>query len=71
MTALWLLVPLSVLLVLALVVLLAWAVRSGQFDELELEGQAVLREADAEPGTHALVDGDQDIDRVSGKESSP
>jgi cbb3-type cytochrome oxidase maturation protein len=71
MTALWLLVPLSVVLVLALVVLLAWAVRSGQFDELELEGQAVLREADTEPGMHAVIDGDQDIATVSGKESKP
>ena len=44
MDILFLLVPLSVLLALAVMALLAWAVWSGQFEELESEGQRILRE---------------------------
>lgn len=48
MESLYLLLPLSVLLVLALIGLFGWAVQSGQFDDLEREGLRVL-EAEAEP----------------------
>lgn len=42
MDILFLLVPLSVLLALAVMALLAWAVWSGQFDGLESEGQRIF-----------------------------
>jgi cbb3-type cytochrome oxidase maturation protein len=48
MDILYLLVPLSVVLVLAIIGLLAWAVGSGQFDDIEREGQRILVD-DAEP----------------------
>jgi cbb3-type cytochrome oxidase maturation protein len=39
---LFLLVPLSVLLALAIIGILAWAVWAGQFDDIEREGQRIL-----------------------------
>ena len=42
MDILFLLVPLSVLLALAVMGVLAWAVWSGQFEELEPEGERIL-----------------------------
>ena len=47
MDILYLLIPLSAVLVLAIVVLFGWAIHSGQFDDLEREGQRLL---DEEPG---------------------
>ena len=44
MDILFLLVPLSVLLALAVMAVLAWAVWSGQFDDLESEGQRIFRD---------------------------
>lgn len=46
MNILLLLVPLSVVLVLAILVLFAWALQSGQFEDLESAGQAALLDAD-------------------------
>ena len=46
MNILLLLVPLSVVLVLAVLVLFAWALHSGQFEDVEKAGQAVLLDAD-------------------------
>ncbi len=48
MESLYLLIPLSVLLVLGIGGLLAWSVMSGQFDELEREGERILDESDVE-----------------------
>jgi cbb3-type cytochrome oxidase maturation protein len=42
MDSLYLLLPLSVLLVLALIGLFAWALHGGQFDDLEREGWRVI-----------------------------
>ena len=42
MDILFLLVPLSVLLSLGVVSVLAWAVWSGQFEELDTEGERIL-----------------------------
>lgn len=44
MDILFLLVPLSVLLALAVMGVLAWAVWSGQFEELDSEGQRIFLE---------------------------
>ena len=46
MESLYLLLPMSVLLVLALIGLFAWALHAGQFDDLEREGLRVLEEVD-------------------------
>jgi len=53
MESLYLLVPMSALLVLALLGLFAWALDAGQFDDLEREGGRILA-ADG-----AALDGDQ------------
>ncbi|MGB4118091.1 MAG: cbb3-type cytochrome oxidase assembly protein CcoS [Polaromonas sp.] len=42
MDILFLLIPLSVILALAVMGVLAWAVWSGQFEELDSEGQRIL-----------------------------
>ena len=42
MDILFLLVPLSVLLVFGLMALFAWALQSGQFDDLRDEGERIL-----------------------------
>jgi cbb3-type cytochrome oxidase maturation protein len=52
MDILFLLVPLSVLLVFALMAVFAWALQSSQFDDLQREGARIL-ESDAD------LDGDQ------------
>jgi cbb3-type cytochrome oxidase maturation protein len=47
MDILYLLIPVSVLLVLAIGAIFWWAVASGQFDELDREGEAVVGDRDA------------------------
>ena len=49
MDALYLLIPLSVVLVLAIGGLLVWAAMSGQFEHLEDEGSRILDEDQVEP----------------------
>jgi len=44
MDSLYLLIPFSVLLVLALIGVFGWALGSGQFDDLEREGGRILSE---------------------------
>ena len=44
MDILYLLVPMSVLLVFALMVLFRWALGAGQFEDLEREGERILLE---------------------------
>lgn len=46
MDILYLLIPLSAVLILAIVALFGWAVYSGQFDDVEREGQQLLQEQD-------------------------
>lgn len=48
MESLYLLIPLSLVLVLAIAALLAWAVLGGQFDNLEDQGRRVLEEDEAD-----------------------
>lgn len=47
MPILSLLLPLSLLIVLAIGVSLCWAVLSGQYDAVDKDGAAILREDDA------------------------
>lgn len=42
MDILYLLIPASVLLVLAILAVFAWALRAGQFDDLDREGERIL-----------------------------
>ena len=44
MDILYLLIPLSAVLVLAIVAVFGWAVHGGQFDDLEREGQRLIVE---------------------------
>ncbi len=44
MEILYLLIPLSVLLVLFILASLWWAINSGQFENLEAEAERILRE---------------------------
>jgi cbb3-type cytochrome oxidase maturation protein len=46
MDILYLLVPLSAVLVLAIIAVFSWAVESGQFEDLEREGERVLEPDD-------------------------
>ena len=46
MDILYLLIPLSAVLVLGIIGLFAWALHAGQFDDLEQHGQQIL---DADP----------------------
>ena len=48
MDALYLLIPLSVLVVLGIAAVLAWSVLSGQFDNLDVEGSRILDASAAE-----------------------
>lgn len=49
MESLYLLIPLSVVLALAIAGVLVWAVVSGQFERLDEAGDRVLREQPDEP----------------------
>jgi len=43
MESLYVLVPLSVVLVFGIIAVFAWALRAGQLDDLEREGERILR----------------------------
>jgi cbb3-type cytochrome oxidase maturation protein len=49
MDSLYLLIPLSVVIVLAIAGLLVWAAMSGQFEDLESEGRRILEEDSGAP----------------------
>jgi cbb3-type cytochrome oxidase maturation protein len=46
MDILFLLVPMSVLLALLVIVLFAWALQTGQFDDIDAEGARILFDGD-------------------------
>jgi cbb3-type cytochrome oxidase maturation protein len=50
MDVLYLLVPLSVVLVFVIVAVLAWSVRNGQFEGIEQEGARILEDDDSPGG---------------------
>ncbi|NJN00465.1 MAG: cbb3-type cytochrome oxidase assembly protein CcoS [Aquincola sp.] len=63
MDILYLLIPLSSLLVLGIVGIFAWALHRGQFDDLEGEGRRILLDvpqADAASATEQSPDGGTD-----------
>ncbi|MEO3714655.1 MULTISPECIES: cbb3-type cytochrome oxidase assembly protein CcoS [Roseateles] len=58
MDILYLLIPMSVVLVLLIVAVFGWAINSGQLDDLEREGERILDEESQG------VDGDQAMNKV-------
>jgi cbb3-type cytochrome oxidase maturation protein len=46
MDILYLLIPLSAVLVLAIVAVFGWAVHAGQFDDIDREGERLLQQQD-------------------------
>jgi cbb3-type cytochrome oxidase maturation protein len=44
MNILYLLIPLSVVIVFAILVALLWAIQRGQFDDIEREGERILED---------------------------
>ena len=50
MDILYLLIPLSMVLVAVMVVAFFWAIRSGQFDDLEGPAHRILLDDDEQPG---------------------
>lgn len=53
MDILYLLIPMSALLVLAILGIFAWALQGGQFDDLQREGERIL---EPEPATGVWPD---------------
>ena len=49
MESVWLLIPVSVILVFAIAAVFWWSVRSGQFDDLEGPGFRILMDDDEKP----------------------
>ena len=60
MDILYLLIPASALLVLAILGVFAWALHGGQFDDLEREGERILGATTDDAAAHP-VDGDQAV----------
>jgi cbb3-type cytochrome oxidase maturation protein len=59
MESLYLLIPLSVVLILAIGALLVWAAMSGQFDSLDREGRRILEDEEAPSEGTAGQQGDR------------
>ena len=72
MEILYLLIPLSTLMVLAILGVFAWALHGGQFDELELEGERILSEgAESSDNSAANLDFNQAPLAAAAEKSSP
>ncbi len=70
MDELFILVPLSVVLVIAILGVFAWALRNGQLDDLEREGLRILQHDRELPvADPARVDGDQVASQGRGEQS--
>lgn len=67
MDILYLLVPMSVFAMLGILGVFAWALRAGQFDEIDVVGEQILAASDAMPG--AVLDPDQGPTGQAAKES--
>lgn len=70
MEILYLLLPMSVVLALLVIAVFAWAIRGGQFDDLEREGERILEpESQSHEPAGALVDDDQAIQGSPSRQS--
>jgi len=54
MESLYLLIPLSVILVFGILLVFAWSLGSGQFDDLEAQGRTVVDDDDSPENDAAL-----------------
>lgn len=61
MESLYLLIPISIFFILIAVALFVWAVKSGQYDDLESEGERILFDDDDNPqaSRENSLDGDK------------
>jgi len=61
MESLFVLIPLSAALVLAIIVVFGWALNSGQFEDLDNEGRRILDDADGvvDPGQGPVQPGSE------------
>ena len=69
MDILYLLIPLSVVLVAVIVAAFLWAIRSGQFDDLEGPAHRILLDDDEQPApppTEGKDEGEDERDRNQG-----
>ena len=61
MSIIYVMIPLAILLVVGAVWALVWAIRSGQFDELDSQGWSPVLDDDSRPaGTHTRASGQDD-----------
>ena len=70
MEILFLLVPMSVVLALAVIGVFAWALQAGQFDAIEAEGRRILDDDDIGDVAARSLDADQGP-AAAGAEQSP
>ena len=52
MESLYLLIPLSVILVFGILLVFAWSLGSGQFDDLEAQGRTIVDDDDSPDADH-------------------
>ena len=73
MDILYLLIPLSVVLVFGILVVFAWALKAGQFDDLEREGLRLLGDDTPKGSVEQVagVDANQAVPSQVDKESAP
>ncbi|KAA9132571.1 cbb3-type cytochrome oxidase assembly protein CcoS [Marinihelvus fidelis] len=72
MSTIYLMIPLALVLVAAAVWALVWAIRSGQFDDLESQGWSVVLDDDRKPPAtdDAAADANPDDDINAGSVKS-
>lgn len=65
MESLYLLIPLSAVLVLAIIAVFGWALNSGQFEDLDNEGRRILDESEAviDPGQRSASRGSEQFNK--------
>lgn len=68
MSMLYVLIPLAVVLLALAVIALLWAIKNGQFDDLETHGWSVVLDDDRKPPT-AVDDEDADANDVERTDS--
>jgi cbb3-type cytochrome oxidase maturation protein len=56
MESLYLLIPMSLIVVAFIVFVLYWCVKSGQFDDLEGPGHSILMDDDSSPPPSSVLD---------------
>ena len=64
MEILYLLIPLSVVLVFAIAIVFWWSVKSGQFDDLEGPGFKILMDDDGPDIPNSIADKKDDSEKV-------